>query len=425
MDRIPPHSEQSEAAVVSAWILQEAFAKSWRPDPALFFISKNSRLVRGLAAMDPAHRDTASIAAELERQGTLEAVGGTLGIVGAAKLVPEYGDPWPHVQRLQELAALRGAIRACEQAVDEAYRDRKLPEFVQGVQTAVAEARGGASVDAFTVRDAFTALAESLANGQPSIKYPSGLPTFDSYAGGFRKEMVTTLGAKTSWGKSSFAVMCVDQCLQRGHRPLIVSFEDSKTLYASRLLARRSRVNAWRLRELKLSDDEMQRATDVLRNVEDAWLYLDGRGKTAERMAFEIRSMCMSEGIEFVVIDYLQRVKISTRKQDRRNEVTHVGNTFTDVIKTCGVSGLMLSQLRRDIIGQPTMHHLKETGDLENGAEIILIGFTDDQDDHFLSIEKAKDGIAQKTVRLMWDAESACFMGEHIEQYEPRFKRTG
>jgi len=77
---------------------------------------------------------------------------------------------------------------------------------------------------------------------------------------------------------------------------------------------------------------------------------------------------------ELVICDYVQRFRTSKFQGDRRNQVTYVAETLSDAIKASGAAGVLLSQLKRIEGREPTMDDVKESGDLENMAEHVLLG---------------------------------------------------
>jgi replicative DNA helicase len=138
-------------------------------------------------------------------------------------------------------------------------------------------------------------------------------------------------------------------------------------------------------------------------------------GKTAEFAAQAISDLVREEGIDLVIVDYLQRIKTERRLQDRRNEVTYATATISDAIKISGAAGMLLSQLKRLQDGKkPTNEDLKESGDIECFAENIILGWREFQpggtEEKFCILSKAKDGqVILDPIKLDWNPVSACF----------------
>jgi replicative DNA helicase len=251
--------------------------------------------------------------------------------------------------------------------------------------------------------------------------------------GGFQHKQVAIFGAGTNWGKSSYAVLVSDLAFDDKKRPLLVSFEDPEELYGRRLAARRAQVSPNVLRNGKYgpNDAEWGRVLGVAERAEQNPFFLNAIGKTVERVATDIRCLCAAEQYDLIIIDYLQAIQSSRRHQDKKNEMTYVARTLTDVIKTSGCAGLMFSQFRRPLKEgeKPTMHMLKESGDLENAAEVVMIGFLDNDGTHVIRSEKVKDGIKHKEYQIGWNDLTCGFTGElaviddpePLQEYDARY----
>ena len=263
---------------------------------------------------------------------------------------------------------------------------------------------------------------ERASKARPARGVPCGVEHLDVLVGGFRLGRVTVLGASTSWGKSSFAVMATDVGLRAGARVLLVSGEDTEDLYGQRLMLRRADVNAIRLRDGNPTPDELTRMALVAESAEDEPYFVNGIGKNVEYLAKVIAETVAEMSADLVIVDYIQAFSCAKRCQDRRNEVTHIFRTFADTIKASGASGLILSQLRRLEENEvPTMHDLKESGDVENGAEHVLLGYRvtgkDGLRKRFCLVAKNKDGpVVDEPIEMSFNEVTASFREQKIDR---------
>ena len=411
---VPPHSAETEAAVLSAWMMSDPFAQAWRPDPDLFHVPRHRAIAAAMAEVEPKMRDETAVLASLDRQGMLVAIGGASALFAVTHQAPMYGDPFPHVAVLRELAGLRSLLRVLEQATAEAYAHKSLSATVTKVQEAVRAGSLATGALVFSVADLVEMVATRDLAQIVLASCPSGLPRFDVQSGGFRKGLCAVLGASTSWGKSTFAVMLSDETLRRQMKPLLVSWEDPEELYARRLVARRARISAICLRDNTLTREQRTRLLGLTTTAEKHPFFLNAIGKSVERVAADIRAICLGEGIDLVICDYLQAISCEKRIQDRRNEITYIARTLTDVIKASHAAGLLLSQLKRLMKrgDKPDLHDLKESGDIENAAEMVLIGYQGEHGEARISVEKNKDGPKNKEYGLAWDLDTCAFVGE-------------
>lgn len=414
--RVSPHSADTEAAVLSAWLLHESFGKAWRPEPELFYVASNRLIAEAMVELAPGNRDQASLHAQLDAAGTMSKAGGA-GAVGKTIMgAPAYGDPWPHVGRLRELRALRDILGMLAVASSEAYEHKSLGATVTRMQEAIRVGTADTGTSALSVADMVRAVAERMMTQEEARYCSTSLPSVDRDTGGFQYKQVSILGAATSWGKSQFCIMVADWQLQTKKRPLVVSFEDSEDIYGRRLVARRANVSAAKLRANKIPADspEFKNILGVAEHAERKPFFIDAIGKSVERVATDVRCICASEEIDIVLVDYLQAAHCARRQQDRRNEITYISRTLTDTIKSSGAAGLLFSQFKRLLKNgeKPTKADLKESGDLENMAEMVLLGYLDPNGRPIIKIDKCKDGIAGHEYRLAWNDLWCGFVGE-------------
>lgn len=265
---------------------------------------------------------------------------------------------------------------------------------------------------------------------RPERGVTTGNFELDEAIGGYRRQRVTILGAETSFGKSSIAVMAADEGQETG--VLLITGEDGPDTYGQRIMARRAQVNALRIRDNILMPDDLAKMKLEAGKGERVPFFLDGIGKPAEELARAVREICAEASIALVIVDYVQAFTCSKRCQDRRAEVTHIARCFVDAIKASNAAGLVLSQLKRPENSNrpPSMHDLKESGDLENMAEHVLLGELVVEGDgdqrketRWIHIGKNKDGGRNvERVSMPFDMKTASFRTVRGQAFQNRYE---
>lgn len=236
----------------------------------------------------------------------------------------------------------------------------------------------------------------------------TGVLELDAMLGGYRPGNVALLAAQTSWGKSSYAVMVQDENYERGAKVLVISREDKRLMYGRRIACRRGNFNALQVRDRDLSPKDLGKLGQMANEAREDYMFLDALGMTAESVSQAIIELCSEVGFQLVICDYIQRFRAAKQTHNRRDEVTYVAETLSDAIKRANAAGLLLSQCKRTEGREPTMDDVKESGDLENMAEHVMIGWrellgtepttgAEDVKRH-INIPKNKDG----PVRTSW-----------------------
>lgn len=272
-----------------------------------------------------------------------------------------------------------------------------------------------------TLHTMYQTVIEEAKRGANQKGFMTGITEIDNAIGGLRCGNVCLLAAQTSWGKSSFGIMTMVNNLGGPGRPLIVSVEDKLLLYAKRVTASTCKINALALRDNELAKRDFERIYKSMTELPNEPVFIDAVGKSVEWVAEAITACCKHLGTKLVIADYVQRFKTNKHSSDKKNQVTYIGETLSDAIKNGGAAGLVLSQVKRTQGKEPTMDDVKESGDLENMAEHVIIGWKEEDKSggtfqecppfRKYNIPKNKDGPIVMTWReLSFDGVTASFM---------------
>jgi len=229
-----------------------------------------------------------------------------------------------------------------------------------------------------TVRDLTNGAVKRSSDRARRHTCTTGNYRLDQITGGLKPGFVWTIGAATSWGKSSLLVMIADENIKRGKRVLIVSSEDSEQIYGDRLLLRRARISANNLRMKRLTPEEREAAIGVAKRAEDSPVFLDARGRGVEWLAPRVKRLIVEHAIDVVAFDYLQAFDNQKAQQDRRNQVSYIARVLTDITKTAvpgGIAGILFSQLTENEKKlHPDKNSIRDSRDVSHAAEVILWG---------------------------------------------------
>lgn len=298
-----------------------------------------------------------------------------------------------------------------------------------------------------TFRDLLGESVRYCLDETPRVFSTFGHPAIDEATGGALAGEVTFLGADSSWGKSSYALMVADENAKIGRRVLVVSAEDSKLTFGNRLLRRRARISASNMRHQRLSEEEKSRAIETGNKGELVPAFIDARAHTIEWLVPKLKAAIAEHEIDLLVCDYVGSFNKSKvlNDQGQRGTTQYIARTLVDICKTCtptGIAGLILTQITQDEKQPiPGKYSLRDSKDQVHMAENVLIGFIAPSDikdsrgvviasegDRCVKVAKAKEGVAGKDlIVLPWDSYSACFGSvsdeEHQAQRRPASRR--
>lgn len=340
----------------------------------------------------------ANVVVELTRASVLERIGGTVR-------VPELlsnGQPH-HLQYYAEQVAKHSQIRRLEAVVASVAKeldsaDAEPQAIAERAQSAILEA---AAVRIHDIRNAGEICVEELerlemlrTTGASGV-LATGIPCVDAALSGGLPVGVTILAARTSIGKSALAVQIGCRVAERGEPVVFVSLEMSESQNAQRLLSLQTGIPTSRIQSASYSEDDSNR---LFKASADAHELPMGIWQAAGANALRIESMLGTAkakyGCRLAIVDYLGLVAGDARASIYER-TTNNSQAFATMAKRLEMPILLLCQLNRLAEGEiPEVHHLRDSGAIEQDAEVICLLHREDRDsqDAELFVEKNRQG---------------------------------
>lgn len=301
---------------------------------------------------------------------------------------------------------------------EETEQTRQPGDDTEEVKSAATDARSAWERFGFSsMADLMQLVVIELQKPRPAIGLSTGISDLDLAIGGFRHGNVSVFGAKRGFGKTSYGNLVTSLALERGARVALFAGEDAAIMYGKRLLSMRAGINATLLRDFKVKASDWPLITNAIEVAPKAPFFVRVEGRPVEWIAQAIAELRKETPIDLVIVDYLQCLNTKRRLQDRRNEVTYITKTLSNATKAAGAAGLFFSQLKRGERQEPEIEDLKESGDIEDGADHILLGWREEQGvgagvRRWIKLGKNKDGqdaAEHKPWEIRFDKTTASF----------------
>lgn len=232
-----------------------------------------------------------------------------------------------------------------------------------------------------------------------------GFSKLDDLLGGLEGGDMIVIGARPAVGKSALVTQITSNLAKQGKRIGFYNLEMSDKQMYERFVVNESGLSLTRLRRAIrfLGDEEerFNRANEKLLKAENIVITSDGKKKVSE-----IYSESKNMDYDIIIIDYLQLLEPeSTYKGNRTAEVGEISRHLKQVAKSLGIPIIALSQLNRASMGrddkEPTMSELREAGNIEQDASVIMLLWNLDENDKTrkgCKIEKNRQGECGKIV---------------------------
>lgn len=326
---------------------------------------------------------------ELVTRGELESVGGSAALAALADAVPTGAHVEYYAQIVRDHATRRRLIRASGEIIERAATSHETTaDIVDHAERSIFNvATRGTSGDARSIENVLHETWEKIEQYQEQghqgavTGLPSGFYELDNLTAGLHEDELIIVAGRPSMGKSTFAINIARHLAVDENMPVVLySLEMSAENIVRNLLAMQSRIDAQRLRTLRLTTEDMtelQRASDVFLN---APIFIDDtpaislaelRGKT--------RRLKARKGIKACFVDYLQLMMASSTAQgrSREQEVSEISRGLKALAKELQIPVIALSQLSRKPSGRqdnrPILSDLRESGAIEQDADVVML----------------------------------------------------
>lgn len=397
-NRVPPHSEDAERAVLGAILLNPDAAGTvseiLHGQPSdIFYLPDHVHLYSAMLALYRAGRpiDAVSLREYLMSQGRLNDVGGLSYIAELSSMVPTSANAAYYAKIVMDKALLRGLISCGMRMAASGY---DAGEDVQGLLDRseselfkLAERRQTSAVDAVSdlLPDAMTRIEAAVENRSGCTGIASGFKRLDNLTSGFQPGEMAVLAARPSVGKTAMALNIARRAaVEEGRGVLVFSLEMNKDSLVKRLLCMQGGVDAQRLRSGYMNVEEIARLKQASDQMQGAPLYIDDTaGITSMSIRAKARRHCAMYATELIIIDYLQLMSSGNKVESRQQEITEISRHVKAIARELNVAVLALSQLNRQAEqdeGRPKLSHLRESGSIEQDADLVMLMYRDKPD---------------------------------------------
>ncbi len=383
LDRMPPQNSDAERNVIGSMLLLPRcigeVADVVSADD--FYGNANQRLFRHLVAMDAtaAKIDATLLLERLHTSNEIEAVGGAAYIGECLLSAPHVAHVVYYAKIVRDRAILRRVIYAATETLQEAYYPTDDPQSV----VARAEQRFQAveqnrSTDLLTASDLAVQVGDfvdDVCERGSHLGLPTGLPEFDDRIGGLFPGELIVLAARPGVGKSALAGQIADYAASTGRLVYVASLEMTGRELAQRTICSIADIDGRTLRTGRVTPDDLRKLVEGMATFAQRKLILDGRPNlTVEALARVIRRL-MRDGLELAVVDYLGLLTPSDSSIKRYEQVSHQTRALKLLARETGIRLLVLCQLNRaaaEDASPPQLHHLRESGSIEQDADMVL-----------------------------------------------------
>lgn len=398
--RVPPHSNEAEQAVLGGLLLDN---NAWEKIGDLiaeadFYRDDHRRIYRAILTLLEQNKpaDLLTLIDALGQRGDLNAVGGMAYLGALANSTPSAANIRRYAEIVRERALMRSLVQAGTEITESAFvptgrSARTLLDEAESKIFQIAEhgSRGNQGFHSIS-----TAMAETVerinelyraGNSDPVTGVPTGFTDLDNMTAGMQPGDLIIVAGRPSMGKTALALNMAAHVALEAKLPVgIFSMEMSSGQLALRLLSSHGRIDQQKLRTGRMQQEDFSRLTQAMGDLSQCPMEID---ESAALNPLDLRARARRlhrqyGGLGLLVVDYLQLMSSAGGGENRATEISEISRSLKALAKELHVPVMALSQLNRSVDQRPNkrpiMSDLRESGAIEQDADIILFIYRDE-----------------------------------------------
>ena len=394
--RTPPHSIEAEQAVIGA-IFLEPEAMSTASEfliPQDFYRPSHQRIFQIMMQLSDRGEpiDLLTVTNALNSSKLLEEVGGVSYLTELADAVPTAANISYYTKIVEEKSVLRRLIRTATDIVTESFnREDEIEDVLSEAEKNILDVSNRQNANAFkNIKDVLIDVYDNIEQLHQNTGDVTGIPTgfkdLDHITSGFQRNDLIIVAARPSVGKTAFALnVAQNVAIKTDENVAIFSLEMGADQLVSRMLCAEGNIDAQRLRTGNLEAEDWTKLTMAMGSLSNAGIFIDDSpGIRVNEIRSKCRRLKQEHGLGMILIDYLQLIQGSgaSAKENRQQEVSEISRSLKGLARELEVPVIALSQLSRGVEQRqdkrPMMSDLRESGSIEQDADIVGFLYRDD-----------------------------------------------
>ncbi|MCL4799093.1 MAG: replicative DNA helicase [Burkholderiales bacterium] len=398
--RVPPHSIEAEQSVLGGLLLDNTAWDRVGDVLALddFYRDDHRRIFRHIARLIEQSRpaDVVTVAEAIESSEDKDKTGGITYLGQLAQNTPSAHNIRRYAEIVRERAVMRKLVAVGGEIADSALNPagKEVGQLLDEAESKVFEIAEAGNRGREGFKDIHQLLSQVMErvdllyhrdNPSDITGIPTGFHDLDQMTSGLQEGDLVVVAGRPSMGKTAFALNVGEHVAVENRLPVAVfSMEMAGTQLATRMLGSIGRLDQHKLRTGRLTDEDWNKLTNAVGRLHDAPIHID---ESAALNALELRARARRLHRQYgklglIIVDYLQLMSASTQGENRATEISEISRSLKALAKELRVPVVALSQLNRSLEQRPNkrpvMSDLRESGAIEQDADLILFIYRDE-----------------------------------------------
>ena len=358
--------------------------------PESFYEQRNQLIYSAIRDLSIAEKpvDVLTVTDELERQGSLDKVGGAIYIADLSNKVASSANIEYHARIIAHKFLARQLISFASDIETKAFDgSMDIDDLMQDAEGSLFELSRRNMKKDYTqidpvISNAVEVIQKAAANKDGLTGVPTGYHKLDKITSGWQASDLVIIAGRPAMGKTSFALSMAKNIAADYKVPMaFFSLEMSNVQLVNRLISNCCEIQGSKILNGQLKPDEWERLDKRLNNLIGSPLYVDDTpGLSVFELRTKARRLVRDHGVKIIMIDYLQLMNANgMRFSSRQEEVSTISRSLKQIAKELDIPILALSQLNRGVESReglegkrPQLSDLRESGAIEQDADMVL-----------------------------------------------------
>ena len=423
MNRVMPSSREAEEVVLGTLINDKD--KIWEVEDILksedFYYDRHKTIYTGILSLrkKEEHVDLVTLGEELKNTGNLDSVGGVTYISQLSHGATYLNNIKSYSDIILDKAVRRRIIKTCMRAIELSHGEPLVEEIVEELEENMLKAYTSRDMDHMdhimdTLHETITYIEDRCKSNKEILGITTGYRDLDRVISGLQGGDLIIIAGRPSMGKTAFALNIAQYASKEGSVG-IFSLEMPGAQLTQRLLAARCLIPLNNIRSGALDDKAIDKLLKGADDLSRRNLYMDDKSTTIASIRAKAKTLKHKFGLDIIIVDYLQLIEPSKAAATREQEIAKISRDLKRLAKSLNITVIALSQLSRApelrSDSRPMLSDLRESGSLEQDADIVIFPYRENYYDREAKREKVEIIIGKNrngevtTIHLGWAGE--------------------
>ncbi|MCF7926622.1 MAG: replicative DNA helicase [Candidatus Izimaplasma sp.] len=444
MEKVTPHNLEAEQAVIGSVFVDQGAMKTLIDKIEIddFYSYRHKVIYTAMVELFQENIviDYTTLADKLETKELLKDAGGVDYVTSLINSVPSIRNLSNYINIVRDKSITRKMMDAARNIVEEGYKNENAIEYVDDSERLIFDiAKERRATDFVRISEVTEQVIEKTENAKNNVGHLTGLDTgyteINEYTLGLQPSELTIIAARPSMGKSAFALNIATNVAKTKEKPYVAFFslEMGSDQLVGRMLSAESKVPSNFIRTGNLTTTYWQQLSLAQETLSKLNVVFDDSGTVkVTELRQKCRKLAQEKRLDLIIIDYLQLLSGTNKRANRVQEVSEISRTLKEMARELKLPVIALSQLSRAVERReekiPIMADLRESGSIEQDADVIMFLYRDDYyhedserpDEVDIIIAKNRQGATTtKNIRLAFNKSCSYFENKLRQSNSP------